>query len=400
MAMRRPKILLTGLLLFASLPALAERKPVAAQIQLPHNYYYREMYLPQLTSGPSALTFSPDGKELVYSMGGSLWRQIIGSDEARELTHAGGYDYQPDWSHDGQHIMFTRYQNDAIELWQLDLQTGQEVALTSHGDINIEPRYSPDDRQVAFVSTADSGHFNLYVAEIVGDRLSASKRLVPEHTSARLSLLLRVPPTTRSILLGRLMVSVLLFVSNRAVAYGTGDIWSVAVNAPEDLKKIFSEETAWRAQPQVAPDGRRVLFSSYHGRQWQQLWLTTMQGAAPLPLTFGEFDRTQARFSPDGSRIGYISNEEGNTSLWIQEIVGGARTRINAAQRHYLKDVGRFQLSVRDEHGKRVPARVSVIASDGRAYAPDNAWMHADDGFDRSLQAFENHYFHCPVNAL
>jgi len=50
-----------------------------------------------------------------------------------------------------------------------------------------------------------------------------------------------------------------------------------------------------------------------HGRQWQQLWLTTMQGAAPLPLSFGEFDRTQARFSPDGSRIGYISNEEGNT---------------------------------------------------------------------------------------
>jgi TolB protein len=68
-------------------------------------------------------------------------------------------------------------------LWQLDLQTGQQVALTSQGDINIEPRYSPDDRQVAFVSTADSGHFNLYVAEIAGDLLSASKRLVPEHTS-------------------------------------------------------------------------------------------------------------------------------------------------------------------------------------------------------------------------
>jgi Tol biopolymer transport system component len=119
-----------------------------------------------------------------------LWRQTIGSDQARELTHAGGYDYQPDWSHDGQHLIFTRYQNDAIELWQLDLQTGREVALTSHGDINIEPRYSPDDRQVAFVSTADSGHFNLYVAEIADDRLSASKRLVPEHTSTCLSLLL------------------------------------------------------------------------------------------------------------------------------------------------------------------------------------------------------------------
>jgi TolB protein len=124
--------------------------------------------------------------------------------------------------------------------------------------------------------------------------------------------------------------------------------------------------------------------------------LTTIQGASPFPLTFGEFDRTQARFSPDGNHVGYISNEEGNTSLWVQEVVGGARIRINARQRHYLREVGQLKLSVRDEHGKRVPARVSVLAADGRAYAPDNAWMHADDGFDRSLQAFENHYFLCP----
>ena len=108
---------------------------MSAQIQLPHNYYYREMYLSQLTSGPSALTFSRDGKELAYSMGSSLWCQTIGGDQARELTDAGGYDYQRDWSHDGRHVIFTRYQNDP-SLWQLDLLTGKEVALTSHGDIN------------------------------------------------------------------------------------------------------------------------------------------------------------------------------------------------------------------------------------------------------------------------
>jgi Tol biopolymer transport system component len=368
---------------------------VLQQIQLPHNYYYREMYLPQLTTGPSALTFSPDGKEVVYSMGGSLWRQIIGSDQTQELTHAGGYDYQPDWSHDGRHIIFTRYQNDALELWQLDLQTGKEAALTSHSDVNVEPRYSPDDRHVAFVSTADSGHFNLYVAEVAGDRLINPRRLLPEHTSNIYRYY--YAPTDHAINPSWTPDGQrLLFVSNREVAYGTGDIWSVSINAPEDLQKVFSEETEWRAQPQVAPDGRRVLFSSYHGRQWQQLWLTTIQGASPFPLTFGEFDRTQARFSPDGSHVGYISNEEGNTSLWVQDIVGGARIRINATQRHYLKEVGQLKLSVRDDHGKRVPARVSVLAADGRAYAPDNAWMHTDDGFDRSLQAFENHYFHCP----
>src|SRR5262249_25722826 len=255
--------------------------------------------------------------------------------------------------------------------------------------------YSPDDRQVAFVSTADSGHFNLYLAEIDGDHLSAVRRLIPEHTSKIERYY--YAPTDHAINPSWTPDGQrLLFVSNREVAYGTGDIWAVALSHPDDVRKILSEETEWRAQPQVAPDGKRVLFSSYHGRQCQQLWLTTLQGAAPLPLTFGDFDRTAARFSPDGTRIAYISNENGNTSLWVQDIVGGAKTRIDATKRHYSNDVGNLQLNVRDEQGKNVPVRVSIIAADGRAYAPDNAWIYADDGFDRGLQAFENHYFHCP----
>ena len=40
---------------------MAEREPVLKQIDLPHSYYFREMYLPQLTSGPSSVAFSPDG---------------------------------------------------------------------------------------------------------------------------------------------------------------------------------------------------------------------------------------------------------------------------------------------------------------------------------------------------
>ena len=39
-------------LLLAPLAALAQRQPVLKQIQVPHPYYYREMYLPQVTSGP------------------------------------------------------------------------------------------------------------------------------------------------------------------------------------------------------------------------------------------------------------------------------------------------------------------------------------------------------------
>src|ERR1043166_2444267 len=57
--------------------ALAQRQPVLKQVAVPHAYYWREMYVPQLTSGPSAVTWSPDGTELIYSMQGSLWRPRI-----------------------------------------------------------------------------------------------------------------------------------------------------------------------------------------------------------------------------------------------------------------------------------------------------------------------------------
>ena len=87
----------------------AERAPVLAQIDLPHPYYYREMYLPQLTSGPSSVAWSPDSTELIYAMAGSLWRQKIGSSVAQQLTASAAYDYQPDWSPDGRWVIYCAY---------------------------------------------------------------------------------------------------------------------------------------------------------------------------------------------------------------------------------------------------------------------------------------------------
>ncbi len=44
--------------------------------------------------------------------------------------------------------------------------------------------------------------------------------------------------------------------------------------------------------------------------------------------------------------------------------------------------------------GASVPARVSVTGGDGRSYGPEDAWMHADDSFDRGERPFEYGYFH------
>ena len=162
----------------------AGREPVLKQVDLPHSYYWRELYLPQLTTGPSAASFLPDSQSLVYSMAGSLWRQSLDSEDATELTHAtGAYDYQPDVASDGRSVVFVRYDGKAMELWRLDLASGREQALTSAGAVNVEPRLSPDGQQLAWVSTEGSGHFNLYLANIDASGLHGAHRLIGEHQS-------------------------------------------------------------------------------------------------------------------------------------------------------------------------------------------------------------------------
>jgi hypothetical protein len=162
----------------------AGREPVLKQVDLPHSYYWRELYLPQLTTGPSSVSFLPDGTALVYSMGGSLWRQRIGDDEAVELTHAtGAYDYQPDVARDGRSVVFTRYDGKAMELWRLDLASGRARALTHAGAVNVEPRLSPDGKRMAWVSTEGSGHFNLFIADVGEEKLRNARPLLGERRS-------------------------------------------------------------------------------------------------------------------------------------------------------------------------------------------------------------------------
>jgi Tol biopolymer transport system component len=379
----------------AAAPAAAPAAPQHAPgIDLPHSYYFREMYLPQLTAGPSSVSWSPDSREVVYSMAGSLWRQSIDSTVAHQLTDGPGYDYQPDWSPDGRYIVYASaaLSDEAIELRLLDLQSGRSVPLTAGGAVNTEPRFSPDGRRIVYISTAWHRHFHLFVADLHDGRLEAPQRLTDERRSALPRYYYSTydheinPTWTRD-------GQSILFISNRGHIHGTGGMWLMAATPGAEATEIHDEETNWETRPDFSPDGQRMVYSSYLGRNWLQLWLMPAHGGAAFPLTYGDWDETCPRWSPDGRQIASISNREGGTQLRLLQLPGAASRVLEVTERRYLRPVARLHLQVRDAKGEPTPARVVVTDATGRFYAPFTSWMHHAE-FDRHAHPFEARYFH------
>jgi TolB protein len=385
---------LLGLLTLAA-SLQAQRQPVLSQIKVPHSYYYREMYLPQLTSGPSAVTWSPDGRELIYSMQGSLWRQQLGSKVAHQLTSGPGYDYQPDWSHDGRRVVYAAYHDDQIELRMLDLSNGQSRPLLANAAVNVEPRWSPDGARIAYVSTAYEGRWHIFLAPVNPDgSLGPSERITEDRDSG----LPRYYYGAHDQYLSPTWSpdgQDLIFISNRGHIWGSGGFWRMPARANATPRELRFEETTWKARPDWSSDGKRVVYSSYLGRQWHQLWLMTAEGGDPFQLTYGKGDATAPRWSPDGSRIAYVSNDRGNTALNVVAVPGGRVEPVEVDRRIYSAPMGQLRLTVTDRVSRHSsPARVSITGPDGRSYAPEEAWRYADDGFDRSEHKFEYGYFH------
>ena len=348
---------------------------------------YRSNYLASyyLSHSPTTVpwwpAWSPDGRWIAVSMHGSIWKIDWRTGEAWELTHARKLHSSPAWSPDGKWIVYTADDDwRSIQLEAVNVETGETRALTHDDQVYSDPAFSPKGERLAYVSTKGTGDFHLFTRAIRGGDWSGPEtQLSREHGFGRGRQYfseqdLHIEPAWLR------NGSELLVVSNRGVALGSGHLWRIPVDGTDAMtraKPILTEQSLFRTRPDVSPDGKRVLYSSTAGAadQFNHLYVLPVEGGQPYKLTFGDFDDFHPRWSPDGESIAYISNEAGLPELYVLEVNGGGKRKLEIAQRHWKQAMATLRVTVADEAGTPVEARISGSASDGKLYAPADSYV-------------------------
>jgi dipeptidyl aminopeptidase/acylaminoacyl peptidase len=91
------------------------------------------------------------------------------------------------------------------------------------------------------------------------------------------------------------------------------------------------------SDPQISPDGTRVAFvvttlSEDSDQYVANIWMLDTAGGEPRPFTTGPKRDTKPRWSPDGTRLAFLSERQGHAKgqVYVMPSAGGEATRLTA----------------------------------------------------------------------
>jgi TolB protein len=89
----------------------------------------------------------------------------------RQLSGDGGIVVGPNWSPDGNSVVYTSYKRDFPDIYRLDLNRNRWELLASYGGLNTGSAVSPDGKDLALILSKD-GNPELYIKNLRSGRLT------------------------------------------------------------------------------------------------------------------------------------------------------------------------------------------------------------------------------------
>lgn len=217
---------------------------------------------------------SPDGRTLVFDLLGDLYTMPVAGGRATRLTSGMAYDMQPRWSPDGKRIAYTSDRGGTENAWLMNADGTGARPVTQEADrFSNSPAWSPDGRWI-----------------VVRRRL-----------------------TDRSSL-------------------GTVELWMYSVLGGKGVQITKKAEWGDANEPVFSRDGRYVYFSgrpqrfqydrNVHAGIWQIRRYDRVTGKI-MTLTDGAGGSGRAAFSPDGKTMSFVRRVREKTVLFLYDLASG-----------------------------------------------------------------------------
>ena len=100
-----------------------------------------------------------------------------------------------------------------------------------------------------------------------------------------------------------------------------------------ELLDVFQLE--WVSDPQISPDGGRIVYVRNFNdimadTSRSNLWIADVTSGDKRPLTTGTTNDFSPRWSPDGSKLLYVSTRDGGAELWLRWMDTGDTAKLTS----------------------------------------------------------------------
>lgn len=323
---------------------------------------------------------SPDGQTIAVSYQGSLWTIPRVGGVMTRLTRDTGFDIEPVWSPDSQQIAYVNSRRFAAGDLRIVSKNGSHVELSKRIDVVGTSVYhklewlSGDRLLGAF--KIDGGNSSIgWVNWKTGD----FKSLAP---AARWSRYATSPD-------GKWLIYTTTFdqpgqqMGNDGAA---ADLWQLSiVGGDSEPQKLFRFPSRIHDLCFTSDGmGLYLVAEIGGGHAHNDLWHVPLRDPLRLmrKITFGQADEDRPSVSKDGNWLIYTDNQGGPTSIVCRNLRDEADSIVKVQQLDFGVPTGKLKIDVVDqESNEPIAARVSVTQIDGKFVAPPGSLYRVLDDF-------------------
>ncbi|HUG42457.1 MAG TPA: S9 family peptidase [Longimicrobiales bacterium] len=283
--------------------------------------------------------FSPDSRDLAITSDRSgrtrLWLIHADGSNARQLLRGDGIELGPAWSPDGSRLAFIRPGSDGSDIWLIGRDGGGLRRLTSDAESERTLSWSPDGARIAFLSDR-AGHQDVWTVEVRTGELRQLTQETNPWDEFRWA-----PEWSPD---GRWIA----YVSSRSGQW-TDDLWLVDVTSGASEK--LTADVQVMSDPQWSPDGRHIAFN---GVRYAEFWYGDQSDIYVVEMPQRSVRRVEMntfvsdgnggvsmQWGPQGERIFFRFEWEGDANLWSVPVEGGVATKLT----YEVGSFGNFSIS-------------------------------------------------------